>query len=161
MDPIELIKEDHRRIEALFEEYETYGDDAYAERQAVANTIIDELEAHTEMEETIAYPAFRAAFDDDGDKKVEEGYAEHDVAKNLMEELKGLDPQDAQFDAKVKVLKEAVTHHVEEEESELLPLAEDSLSGDDMARIGEEMQAYKDAIEDEALDAVSVEDDLI
>jgi hemerythrin superfamily protein len=61
MDPIELIKEDHRRVEALFEEYETFGEDAYEQRGELVNTIIDELEAHTEMEETIAYPAFRSA----------------------------------------------------------------------------------------------------
>lgn len=159
MDPIELIKEDHRRVEALFEEYETFGEDAYEQRGALVNTIIEELDAHTEMEETIAYPAFRAALDEEGDKKVEEAYAEHDVAKNLIEELKGLDPQDPQFDAKVRVLKENVMHHVEEEEGDLLPAAEEAMSGDDMARIGEEMQAYKDAVEDEALDAIAGTDE--
>lgn len=161
MDPIELIKEDHRRVETLFEEYEAYGEDAYSERQALVNTIIEELEAHTEMEETIAYPVFRAALDADGDKRVEEAYAEHDVVKHLIEELKTLDPQDEQYAAKVTVLKENVAHHVEEEESDLLPAAEEAVSGEDMARIGEEMQAYKDAIEDEALDAVSAGDELL
>jgi hemerythrin-like domain-containing protein len=153
MDPIELIKEDHRRVEALFEEYGAYAEDAYIQRGELVEVIIDELEAHTEMEETIVYPVFREAFDDEGDKKVEEAYAEHDVAKNLMDELKMLDPQDPQFDAKVTVLKESVEHHVEEEESDLLPLAEESVSGEEMARIGQEMQAFKDARDDEALDA--------
>lgn len=155
MDPIELIKEDHRRVEALFEEYEAFGDDAYAQKAELVATIIDELEAHTEMEETIAYPVFREAFDDEGDKKVEEAYAEHDVAKNLMEDLKTLDPQDPQFDAKVKVLKENIEHHVGEEEDDLLPSAEENVSGEEMARIGQEMQAFKDAREDEALDALA------
>ena len=161
MDPIEIIKEDHHRIENLFEEYEAYGEDAYDERQAVANALFDELTNHTEMEETIAYPAFRAGFDENGDQKVEEGYAEHDVAKNLIEELKGLDPQDAQFDAKMKVLKESVMHHIEEEEGGLLPLAEDSISGEDMARIGEEMRGYKDVVEEGSAEAVTAEDWLV
>jgi hemerythrin-like domain-containing protein len=155
MDPIELIKEDHRRVEALFEEYEAFGDDAYEQKKDIVDTIIEELEAHTEMEETIAYPAFREALDDEGDKKVEEAYAEHDVAKNLIEEIKGLDPQDPQYEAKVQVLKENVMHHVEEEETDLLPSAEEAVSGEEMARLGEEMQAFKDAREDAALDAAA------
>ncbi len=160
MDPIALIKEDHRRALALFEEYQALGDEDYEQREALVATIVDELEAHMEMEESIVYPAFRGAFDAEGTKKVEEGYAEHGVAKDLMAELKGLDPQDPQFDAKVQVLKENITHHVEEEESELLPNAEEAMNGDDMARIGEEMMAYKDAIEDEELDALTAEQEL-
>ncbi|MGE5541155.1 MAG: hemerythrin domain-containing protein [Bacillota bacterium] len=159
MDPIELITEDHRRIQALLDEYEAYGEDAYIQKQELVDSIIDELEAHTEMEETIAYPAFREAFDTEGDKKIEEAYAEHDVAKNLIEELRGLDPQDPQFDAKLVVLRESVMHHMEEEESSLLPSAETSMSGEDMARIGEEMKAFKDARDDAALDALSDLDD--
>jgi hemerythrin-like domain-containing protein len=155
MDPIELIKEDHRRVEALFEEYEAFGEDAYLQKGELVETIIDELEAHMEMEETIVYPAFREALDDDGDKEVEEGYAEHDVAKNIMEELKSLDPQDPQYEAKVQVLKENIMHHVEEEESGLLPAAEDSMSGEEMARIGEEMQEFKEARDDAALDVAT------
>jgi hemerythrin-like domain-containing protein len=155
MDPIELIKEDHRRVETLFEEYEALGDDAYEQKKELVETILDELEAHTEMEETIAYPAFRQALDDEGDKKVEEAYAEHDVAKNLIADLRSLDGEDPQFDAKVTVLKESVMHHVEEEEESLLPSAEEAMSGEDMARIGEEMQAFKDARDDAAMDGLA------
>jgi hemerythrin-like domain-containing protein len=155
MDPIELIKEDHRRVEALFEEYEAFGEDAYIQKGELVEAIIDELEAHTEMEETIAYPVFRDAADTEGEKKVEEAYAEHDVAKNIMDELKSLDPQDPQFAAKVQVLKESIEHHVEEEETDLLPSAEENVSPEEMARIGQEMQAFKDARDDEALDAAS------
>jgi hemerythrin-like domain-containing protein len=160
MDPIALIKEDHRRVEALFEEYEALDEEAYTERGDVVNVIMEELEAHMEMEESIAYPIFQQALSTEDDKKVEEGYAEHDVAKNIIEELRALDPQDVQFGAKVTVLKENIMHHVEEEESEILPTAEEALSGDEMARIGEEMHAFKDARDDEAIDALTSGDDL-
>lgn len=147
MDPLELIKDDHRRVEALFEEYDTYGDDDHAEKQTTVDALIRELEMHTEMEESIVYPALRGAFDTDGDKKVEEAYVEHDVAKNLIEDLKGLLPEDEQFDAKVTVLKENVLHHIEEEEAELLPMAEDTISAEALAIMGTEIQAFKDAQE--------------
>jgi hemerythrin-like domain-containing protein len=157
MDPIELIKEDHRRIEMLFDEYEACAEDEYARRGELAAIIMDELEAHTEMEETIAYPAFRAALDDEGDKKVEEAYAEHDVARNLIDDLRTLAPEDEQFAAKMTVLRENIMHHVEEEEGELLPAAEEAVSGEDMAALGQELQAFKDARDDAAVDGLADE----
>jgi hemerythrin-like domain-containing protein len=159
MDPIELIKEDHRRVEALFEEYEALSEEQYTDKQELAETIMDELEAHMEMEETIAYPAFREALSMEGEKEVEESYAEHDVAKGLIEELRGLTPDDPQYDAKMTVLRENIMHHVEEEEADLLPAAEDAMSGEDMARIGEEMQGFRDARDDAALDAAADEEE--
>jgi hemerythrin-like domain-containing protein len=157
MDPIELIKEDHRRVEALFEKYGALEEEETEQKKELAETIMDELEAHTEMEETIVYPAFQEAFDDTDERKVEEAYAEHGVAKNLIEELRSLMPDDPQYDAKMMVLKENIMHHVEEEESELLPSAEEAVSSEEMARIGEEMQAFKDARDDAAMDAVADE----
>lgn len=145
MDPVELIKNDHRMVEELFAEYEGLGDTAYATKRALADQIIRALELHTEMEETIAYPAFRDVFKKEDDKMVEEAFAEHEVAKHLIEEIRSLSPEDPQFDAKVTVLKENVAHHVKEEETELLPAAEKELPEDELARIGEEMQDFKDS----------------
>lgn len=159
MDPIAIIKEDHRRFEELFAKYDTLGEEEYGRKKELAETIMDELEAHTEMEETTAYPVFRAAFDPETEKRVEEAYAEHDLAKTLIEELRGLEAEDPQFDAKMTVLRESVTHHVEEEEEDLLPLAEEKVGGDEMARIGQEMQAFRDAREDAALDSLTDEDE--
>ena len=51
--------------------------------------------------------------------------------------------EDEAFDAKVTVLMENVRHHVEEEESELLPQSEKILDGDELTRLGEEMAARK------------------
>jgi hemerythrin-like domain-containing protein len=58
-------------------------------------------------------------------------------------ELSRLTPEDDAFDAKVQVLIENVRHHVEEEESEMLPQAEKLLGQDELARLGEEMLARK------------------
>ncbi len=160
MDPIELITSDHRRVEALFTEYEALDEEEYERKQELADSIMDELEAHTEMEETIAYPVFTEALSGD-ENLVEEAYAEHGVAKTIIDELHGLDPEDSQFDAKMLLLKETIAHHVEEEERDLLPRAKENVGEDEMARIGAEMQAFKDAREDAALDSLLDEDDEI
>jgi hemerythrin superfamily protein len=60
----------------------------------------------------------------------------------LMDELKGLDPRDERYDAKFKVLMETVTHHIEEEEGEMFPEAEEVL-GERLERLGTQMQERK------------------
>lgn len=143
INPIEIIKRDHRKVESLFKEFEDLGDQAYQSKSKLVETIIKELRSHTEMEETLLYPRAQEAFNNEDDKMVEEAIAEHDVAKRLLEELTVTHPEDPQFDAKVKVLNENVTHHVMEEEQELLPRLEEKLSEEDMNAIGEEMEKFR------------------
>ena len=68
---------------------------------------------------------------------MDEALEEHHVAKILIGELREMSPGDERFDAKFKVLAEAVKHHIEEEESELLPNAEDMEL--DLEALGEEL----------------------
>jgi hemerythrin-like domain-containing protein len=143
MNPIDIITADHRKVEALFEEYEALGDTAYQEKRATVDLIISELEAHTEMEETLVYPLLKDEFEEEDDAMVEEAYAEHDVAKHLINELRSLDPEDEQFNAKVTVLRENIAHHVEEEETDLLPKAEETLSVEELAALGESIAEFK------------------
>jgi hemerythrin-like domain-containing protein len=142
-NPIEIIKRDHRKVEKLFKEYEDLGDRAFETKKAIVEKLIQELKLHTEMEERLFYPKVRDKFSKEEDKMVEEAYAEHDVAKRILEELSVTHVEDPQFDARVKVLNENIAHHVMEEEQELLPKAEEKLSGEELNIIGEEMHAFK------------------
>ncbi len=142
-NPIEIIKRDHREVEKMFKEYEDLGDRAFETKKKIVEQIIEALKLHTEMEETYLYPKLTDAFNKEGDKMVEEAYAEHEVAKRLLEELSVMHPEDPQFDAKVKVLNENIAHHVMEEEEELLPKTEKELKEEELDAIGEQMKAFK------------------
>lgn len=142
-NPAEIIKHDHRRIEGLFKEYEDLEEGAFETMSHIAETIIRELRLHAEMEEVLLYPRAEEAFDKEDDKIVETAYAEHEVAKRLLEEISVTHPEDPQFDAKIKVLNENLTHHIMEEEQELLPRLEEKLSEEDLNEIGEELRAFK------------------
>src|SRR4051812_25057182 len=110
-DAIGLLKEDHRKVEKLFREFESAKGNGRKER--IARQICLELSVHTAIEEEIFYPACQGAVDEE---LLKESYVEHDAAKVLIAEIEGGDGEsDEFFDSKVKVLQEEIEHHVEEE----------------------------------------------
>src|SRR5206468_5138893 len=67
-------------------------------------------------------------------EKMDEALEEHHAAKLLIAELAGMTIDEERYDAKFKVLAESVRHHIEEEENEVLPKAEQSLDLEDLGR---------------------------
>jgi hemerythrin superfamily protein len=134
---INLLKADHREVEKLFGQFaKARGEDRKAQ---LSGKICLELKIHTQIEEEIFYPACRDAFDDED--LVNEAIVEHQAAKDLIAQIEGMDAADEMFDARMQVLCEQITHHVEEEETELFPKAQKTEM--DMQAIGERMAARK------------------
>ncbi len=118
---IEMLKEDHEKVKGLFEDFES----AEGREQAdIAATAIMELEVHADLEEKLIYPAIREHIDED--EMMNEAVEEHHLVHVLIRELKKLKPKDEVFQAKFNVLGELVKHHIEEEEGEMLPKAQES-----------------------------------
>ena len=140
MDAIALLKADHRKVEDLFEKFEsTRGE---ATKKKLAQQICMELVIHTMIEEEIFYPACTGQIEDDD--LIQEAYVEHDGAKVLISEILNSEPSDEFYDAKVKVLSEMIKHHVKEEEKRAEGLfAEAKDAGLDMDALGEQMAARK------------------
>jgi hemerythrin superfamily protein len=109
---IEALKQDHRRVEGLFKQFEQSSDE-HRKEELVA-MICAELNIHTRLEEAIFYPACREAIDDED--IMDEAQVEHDAAKLLIADLSQGSSDDPFFDAKVKLLSEQIKHHVAEEE---------------------------------------------
>ncbi len=118
-DAIALLKQDHRTVEALFDEFE---DAEEQEQSQLAERICNMLTVHAQIEEEILYPAAKEAFaDEEEEDLVHEAAVEHQSAKDLIAKIEGMTPDDEQFKATVKVLSEYIKHHVKEEEGELFP----------------------------------------
>jgi hemerythrin superfamily protein len=137
-DAINLLKADHRKVEDLFSQYEKAKDDA-ARKQRIAMQICMELKVHTQIEEEIFYPQSREFLKEDD--IVDEAIVEHQAAKDLIEQIEGMDPSDEMYDAKVTVLQEQIEHHVEEEEKEYFPQVQKSDM--DTKQVGEQLMARK------------------
>lgn len=139
-DAIALLKADHRKVEALFEQFE--GARTAKQKQSLAQQICQELVVHTIIEEEVFYPALRGKIEDD---TLDEAYVEHDGAKMLIAQIAQGGPDDDFYDAKVKVLSEEIKHHVHEEEMRGEGMFAQAKRTDvDLNALGEQMAARKE-----------------
>jgi len=140
-DAVSLLSADHAEVKQMFETYRQLVDENADDEQRgeLARKICSMLTVHAEIEEEIFYPAMRENVDDE--LTLDEAEVEHASAKELIEQLEGMDPGDALYDAKVIVLGEYVDHHVQEEENELFPQAEKA--GLDLDDLGAELASRK------------------
>jgi hemerythrin superfamily protein len=136
---ISLLKADHKRVRKLFREYDKYSRKADLDGQStLANEICMELLIHSKIEEEMFYPAARAYL---ADPIVNEAEVEHASAAALIAQIQTTNPEDEKFDAKVKVLREYIEHHIREEEREIFPRLKKIKGG--LIEIGELMKARK------------------
>ena len=139
-DAIALLKADHRKVEDLFEKYES----ARSKKADIAKQICMELTIHTMIEEEIFYPACREAGVESD--MMDEANVEHDSAKVLIAELEAGTPDDDFYDAKVKVLSEEIKHHVKEEEKPGGIFSGAREAEMDLAALGEQLMARKEEL---------------
>ena len=138
-DALQLLRDDHKKVKDLFKQFGETED--VRSRGAIVQEALKELTIHAELEEEIFYPAVRqeAGIEED---KMDEADEEHRVAKVLIAELQKMRPTSSHFIAKFTVLAESVRHHIDEEESEMLPKAAE-LGMSRMDELGMEMERRK------------------
>jgi hemerythrin superfamily protein len=119
-DAIALLKQDHRTVSQLFEEFEKADED---EQAAIAQRVCQLLTVHAQIEEELLYPEAKEAFggDEEDEDLVNEAEVEHGSAKELIAKIEAMSSDDEHFKATVTVLGEYIKHHVKEEEGELFP----------------------------------------
>lgn len=114
-DPFAALKQDHREVEQLFDQYQQSGD------LAVARRIARELTVHATVEEELIYPMLATKVDGN---LANEARAEHDEAKRLIKRIEAADGADDELTSVVEELQKSVQHHVAEEEAEVFPRLE-------------------------------------
>ncbi len=140
----DLIEEQHRLVEDLFEQFESAKG---AAKTRIFERIAGNLVAHDAIEREIFYPACEEALEDEdilGESLVEHGVVEFCIFR--ADKNQGQD----EFDKYVTVLKEVVMHHVKEEEKELLPKAKRALGKERLEELGEAMEArFQEALKED------------
>lgn len=145
MDPFKLLKEDHDKVKKLLDELESTTERGVKTRQELFEKVQREMKVHESIEEEILYPALKEH--SKAKDIVLEGYEEHGVVDHLMGELAQLPVDDEAWGAKLKVMKENVEHHIEEEEDDMFSKGREVLDDDVLSEMGELMAARKKELE--------------
>ncbi|WP_254069677.1 hemerythrin domain-containing protein [Pimelobacter simplex] len=133
---VDLIMNDHRELERIFEQVRTQPD----QRPTLVPVMITLLTAHSRAEEAEVYPAaLEAGIADD----VEHSQKEHIEADQLAADVAASDVDAPDFDEKLQKLIDAVTHHVEEEESKVLPGMRQAMSVERLGELGRAFAASR------------------
>ena len=139
-DALEMLQADHRKVRQLFQNYENTNDPTA--KQQIADQVFTALNIHAQVEETLFYPAFEDAADDEEKDLVEAALQDHQLVTDLLVELQGLAGESEEFKAQFQALRDTVEQHVEEEETQMFPAAEHVLV-EDMQDLTVQMQALK------------------
>jgi hemerythrin superfamily protein len=145
LDVLEILQSQHTEVDDLFEKLEG----GHGDREALFSTLADKLAAHATVEEKIFYPA---AMEKSTSDMLHESVEEHLEIKRLLADMLTLDPKsdEDEFDAKLNVLKENVSHHAhEEEEDKLFPKLRKQMSEDERAALGNEVLAMFESLIDQ------------
>ena len=143
MNAIELLESQHREVEKLLSRIESAKEPS--EKQRLFETIADHLAVHAAIEEHQFYPAVKAKRTED---ILLEALEEHVSVKRVLADLMKTSAGDETFDAKIKVLKEQLEHHVEEEEDDLFPKVKKLLDSEQLEALGQEMSAEQAMLEE-------------
>src|SRR5512133_899719 len=100
MNAVELLEKQHREVEDLFDEFEEAGERATKTKERLCREISDKLAVHAEIEEKLFYPE---AKQENTEEILRESVEEHLAMKRILADLLETEPDDEQFDARVKV----------------------------------------------------------
>lgn len=144
MNAIDLLKADHEKVKSILNQLSESTDRAVKKRTELLEKLELEVSIHTQLEEEILYPAYKAAGGKAEAEMYYEAKEEHRTVDSLvLPDLKGTDPTSPEFAGRVKVIKELLEHHIEEEETDMFPHAKKILGKAKLDELGDQMLTLK------------------
>jgi hemerythrin-like domain-containing protein len=147
----EALKKDHREVLEMFDTL-IAGEDADTH---LIEEIRDALIPHSRAEEAVFYNSIRAVDADSG--KVMHSYAEHIAAEALLRTLQVEGKLNTGWKTTAKKLKDALSHHIAEEESYVFALAQKIFTDEEAVKIGEAFQKMKPKVKEEGFMKTSLD----
>jgi iron-sulfur cluster repair protein YtfE (RIC family) len=144
MNAIELLKEDHDRVDQLFQKVKA---DEDGDHKDTFEQIKAELDVHAHIEEAIFYPKLVEEGDEELKDIVLEGIEEHRQAKMFLRELANLTDDSEKFKPKLQVLMEDIEHHVQEEEGEMFEMVQKQFDEETLEELGAQMEEEKSSFQ--------------
>ena len=134
-----MIRMDHSHVLALFHRYRP--DSSTSRKRALVTNACLALDVHAQLEEELLYPALRSVMSEDPIfQKSEPEHAEmRRLVNDLRERTAGGPVGDLSYDDKFLELMRIVIHHVADEETTLLSMADRLLGADRLSELGAQM----------------------
>lgn len=129
-----VLKEDHQELKAMLRELSTGKEDRLQD-------MVTELKLHSQAEEKTFYKPLEKQ--PATAELVSEGYKEHKEADKLAKTLVKQKGNKEKFVETAKELRQAIEHHVKEEEGELFEKAKTVLEPQQARSIAEQFEAQK------------------
>ena len=139
-DAVQVLVDDHREVENLFQQYEKATDPG--EQTRIVHQVIHELAVHGEIEELLLYPRLRTVLPN-GNDVADEAVSEHVEIKTTLNELDKMTAEDDGFADKMRELMAEVRHHVAEEEGDIFPQMRELFEADQLRTLGTSLVAAK------------------
>ena len=130
-DVVDLIMQDHREVERLFDELQKHPE----KRRNLVPVLATLMTAHSRAEEAEVYPVARREAGEV--EEIAHSQEEHAQAEQLLAQLTAADPESAQFERLLTQVQEMITQHVAEEESMVLPAMRQRLTEKRLAELAD------------------------
>ncbi|MFJ8078398.1 hemerythrin domain-containing protein [Streptomyces sp. NPDC096176] len=138
---IEELTEEHREMEALFDQVQDTAMDN-GRRRELADRMTIELVRHAVAEEDYLYPAVRTHLKG-GRQLADKEMVDHALVERLLKDLEDTDPGRTKFEQTMIRLVEAVNEHVRDEEDRLFPMLQAACSSQLLQELGEKVRAAR------------------
>jgi hemerythrin-like domain-containing protein len=141
-----MLKSDHATVKRLLRELNSTG--GVKTRERLCEQLEREIKTHAQIEEEVFYPAFKAASEKtEKENLFYEAAEEHHLVDIELPSLCAANPKSKEFEAKAKVLKDLIEHHIKEEEGQMFAAARQLFDDEQLREIGDLMQARRESIE--------------
>jgi hemerythrin-like domain-containing protein len=141
MDIFDVLTSDHEKVKKILEQMEQTSTRAAKRRETLLDHLHENLLPHMYAEEQFFY---QILLDESSDKEVAyQALEEHRAAKAVLMDLEEAPSDDPRWSARLKVLKELIEHHIEEEETTVFDLARSLMDEDRATEVAHRFKELK------------------
>ncbi|MHB8108466.1 MAG: hemerythrin domain-containing protein [Syntrophorhabdaceae bacterium] len=139
------LKKEHKEVQDILDRLTGMKSGSSSKMDDLFQKLKVEIVPHMKAEEKVFYPSLEKKSGEAREHALE-GFEEHHVAELVLSELDQMDMSEDHWAPKMKVLKELIEHHVQEEESEIFESAEKVLKSNDFDMILSQFEEEKQRI---------------
>lgn len=144
----EALKKDHDALKPLLARLVKSSQADEETRSQLINQIRDELVPHSRAEEAVFYNSLRTI--DATKDLVMHGYEEHMEAEGLLRALQGMELIGADWEKTAKKLKDALEHHIQEEEERIFTAAQQVLIDEEARQMTTAFEQLKPEVREQS-----------